>query len=302
MNTAVDIAGIEYKSPVFLASGTAGFGFEFAEILDISRLGGIVTKTITPLPRAGNPPPRIFETPCGMLNSIGLANPGLDGFLNDVVPNLENMPTDVIVSVGGSSIDEFIHLVEAVSALNFVSAIELNLSCPNVKKGGIHFGRDATVVEKLMRTLRKRTDKKLWAKLSPQVTDIVELALAACSGGADAIAVTNTLPAMAIDIWTRKSHLGAGTGGLSGSAIRPVAVALINTLFSKISVPIIGLGGISHPEDAVELILAGASAIQIGSGAFANPMLPIKAHEFLSEYSEKQGFDSVAEFVGAIRK
>ncbi len=301
IDTSVKIGNWTYRSPVFLASGTAGFGFEFDKIIDLSVIGGIAVKTITTEPREGNPPPRIWETPSGMLNSIGLANPGLDVFLDETAPKLENLPTDIVVSVGGTSIEDFKHLVSRVSEISFASAIELNLSCPNVKDGGMHFGRDAKTVFELLSELRKTTDKALWAKLSPQVTDIVELGKASADGGADAVAVTNTFPAMAIDIATQKPRLGANTGGLSGSAIHPVAVALVFKLYDALNIPIIGGGGISHPEDAVELMLAGAAAVQIGSGVFSNSSLPIETQTFIAEYAKSKGYEKVSDITGAVK-
>ena len=296
----ITIAGENYKNPVFLASGTAGFGFEIGEIFDISQLGGFVAKTITVKPREGNPPPRIWETPCGMLNSIGLTNPGIESFVSDVAPRLSKLSTEIVVSVGGGTEEEFCQLVETVSELDFVSAIELNLSCPNVKKGGIQIGRDSQVVNSLLKQVRKLTAKPLWAKLTPQVTDIVELGLSAQDAGADALVVANTLPAMAIDIHTRKPQLGAKTGGLSGPAIHPVAVALIFKLKPNIAIPIIGVGGIGSPEDAIELMIAGASAVQIGSGYFSDTTLPLRTIEFMKSYIDDKGFDDISQIVGSV--
>ena len=297
----IEIANHILKNPILLASGTAGFGYDIADVLDISQLGGIVTKTITLEPRDGNPPPRIWETPSGMLNSIGLANPGLEVFTKDIVPLLADLPTEVIISVGGNSEGEFIELVEKLSEIEFVNTIELNLSCPNVKEGGIHFGRNPDTVFSLLKKLREITEKSLWAKLSPQVTDIAELGIAAQDGGADAISLINTLPAMAIDIKTRKPMLGAITGGLSGPAIHPVAVAMVYELSKKIGIPIIGIGGVYRPEDAVELIIAGASAVQIGSGYFADTTLPQRTVSFLDSYISRNGFDNVAQIVGSVK-
>lgn len=301
MDLSVKIGDTIYKSPVFLASGTAGFGQEFARVIDLSSIGGVITKTITSMPREGNPPPRLWETPAGMLNSIGLANPGIDAFINDIAPKLADLPTDIIVSVGGTSINDFVNLVEKVSAIDFIPAIELNLSCPNVRRGGMHFGRDTAVVSELFAKLRPLTEKNLWAKLSPQVTDIAELAMVAQQSGADAVVVMNTLPAMAIDIETKKPRLGAITGGLSGPAIHPVAVALVHSLRSKIDIPIIGVGGISSGEDAVELMLAGACAVQVGSGTFANANLPTQINKFIADYINRQGYSSAAEIVGTVK-
>ena len=297
----IEIAKQVLKNPILLASGTAGFGYDIADVLDIFQLGGIVTKTITLEPRDGNPPPRIWETPSGMLNSIGLANPGLEVFIKDIVPLLADLPTEVIISVGGNSEGEFIELVEKLSEIEFVNTIELNLSCPNVKEGGIHFGRNPDTVFSLLKKLREITEKSLWAKLSPQVTDIAELGIAAQDGGADAISLINTLPAMAIDIKTRKPMLGAITGGLSGPAIHPVAVAMVYELSKKIGIPIIGIGGVYRPEDAVELIIAGASAVQIGSGYFADTTLPQRTVSFLDSYISRNGFDNVAQIIGSVK-
>ena len=297
----IEIAKQVLKNPILLASGTAGFGYDIADVLDTSQLGGIVTKTITLEPRDGNPPPRIWETPSGMLNSIGLANPGLEVFTKDIVPLLADLPTEIIISVGGNSEGEFIELVEKLSEIEFVNTIELNLSCPNVKEGGIHFGRNPDTVFSLLKKLREITEKSLWAKLSPQVTDIAELGIAAQDGGADAISLINTLPAMAIDIKTRKPMLGAITGGLSGPAIHPVAVAMVYELSKKIGIPIIGIGGVYRPEDAVELIIAGASAVQIGSGYFADTTLPQRTVSFLDSYISRNGFDNVAQIVGSVK-
>ncbi len=297
----IEIAKQVLKNPILLASGTAGFGYDIADVLDISQLGGIVTKTITLEPRDGNPPPRIWETPSGMLNSIGLANPGLEAFIKDIVPLLADLPTEIIVSVGGNSEEEFIELVEKISEIEFVNTIELNLSCPNVKEGGIHFGRNPNTVFSLLKKLREITEKSLWAKLSPQVTDIAELGIAAQDGGADAISLINTLPAMAIDIKTRKPMLGAITGGLSGPAIHPVAVAMVYELSKKIGIPIIGIGGVYRPKDAVELIIAGASAVQIGSGYFADTTLPQRTVSFLDSYISRNEFDNVVQIVGSVK-
>ncbi len=296
----IEISGSRFSNPVLLASGTPGFGLEDSEIFDIAKIGGIITKTITPNPKDGNLPPRIWETPAGMLNSIGLSNRGIKAFLQDVVPELARIPTGVVVSVGGTSEDEFCDLVELVSDLGFIEAIELNFSCPNVKRGGMHFGRDCDVVSSLLKQLKKISDKPLWAKLSPQVTDIVELGLAVQDGGADAIVITNTLPAMAIDIQTRKPQLGALTGGLSGPAIHSVAVALIYRVAQKVSIPIVGVGGIGRPEDAIELMIAGASAIQIGSGYFSNALLPLEIVNFMEKYLDTNNYESITDIIGSV--
>ncbi|MCD6530974.1 dihydroorotate dehydrogenase [bacterium] len=298
-NLSIEISGVRLKNPVLLASGTAGFGYEIADLVNLSAIGGVVTKTITPLPREGNPPPRIWETPCGMLNSIGLQNPGLEAFLSDIAPELEKLDTEIIVSVGGSSIDDFIKIINSLNELAFIQIVELNLSCPNVAEGGIHFGREPKTVAELVEKVRGIARMAVWVKLSPQTSDIVEIARAAEGAGADVISVINTFPAMAIDIHSRRPRLGGITGGLSGAAVHPVAVATVYALAQKIGIPIIGIGGITRPEDAVEMLIAGASAVQIGSGYFSNTRLPEECVDFLTDYLVQHGFNSVEDIINS---
>lgn len=297
----VQIGRLALRNPLILASGTAGFGFEIENLFGLNNVGAIVTKTITVEPRIGNPPPRVCETPCGMLNSIGLANPGLITFKKDIIPELKNLDTKIIVSVGGENEDEYCEIVTEIRSVSHIAAFELNLSCPNVVRGGINLGKNLKIVQDLVYKLKNLTDKPLWSKLSPQTSDILSLSLASQAGGADAVVIANTIPGMAINIWTREPMLGGITGGLSGAAIHPVAVALIYSLRNKLEIPIIGCGGITKPEDAIELILAGAHAVQIGSGNFLDSLLPINMIRFMKEYLNKCEFNSIKEIVGKIK-
>ena len=297
----VQIDRLTLRNPLILASGTAGFGFEMDNLFGLKNVGAIVTKTITVEPRIGNHPPRVCETPCGMLNSIGLANPGLTTFKNDIIPELKKLDTKIIISVGGENEDEYCEIVNELRSVSHIAAFELNLSCPNVVKGGINLGKDPKIVQDLVYKLKSITDKPLWSKLSPQTSDILNLSLASQAGGADAVVIANTIPGMTINIWTREPMLGGITGGLSGAAIHPVAVALVYSLRNKLEIPIIGCGGIIKPEDAIELILAGADAIQLGSGNFIDSLLPIGTIEFMKEYLNKCDFNSIKEIVGKIK-
>ncbi len=297
----VQIGQLTLRNPLILASGTAGFGSEMETLFGLKNVGAIVTKTITIEPRIGNHPPRVCETPCGMLNSIGLANPGLITFKNDTIPELKKLDTRIIVSVGGENEDDYCEIINELRSVSHISAFELNLSCPNVVKGGINLGKIPKIVQDLVYKLKSITDKPLWSKLSPQTSDILSLSLASQAGGAEAVVIANTIPGMAINIWTREPMLGGITGGLSGAAIHPVAVALIYTLRNKLEIPIVGSGGITNPEDAIELILAGAHAVQLGSGNFIDSLLPIKMIEFMKEYLKKCEYNSIKEIVGKIK-
>ncbi len=302
MNVSLEteLGDLTLRNPIILASGTAGFGIELAETIDLSKIGAIVTKTLTASPREGNPPPRIWETECGMINSIGLENPGIDLFIKEIAQQLEDIDTKIVVSIGGENEEEFAELAHKIDSIEHIAAIELNLSCPNVKRGGIQFGQNPRLVEKVVLMVKKSTDKPIWAKLTPQVSDIVEIAKAAEEGGASAVVVGNTIPAMAIDIWSGKPRLGAITGGLSGPAIHPVAVELVFKLHGKIGIPIIGCGGVTKPEDAVELMLAGASAVQIGTATFIDHKLPEKTTNFIANYLEKKSKTKIGQIIGQV--
>ncbi len=270
-NLAVDFAGIKLKNPVLTASGTFGYGEEYAEFVDLNRLGGVIVKGISLKPIAGNPPPRIWETPSGMLNAIGLENPGVDVFLREKLPFLRQFDTAVIVNIFGYSADDYIAVAERLDDAEGVSGIEVNISCPNVKAGGMVFGTDLKATAELLSAIRTKTRLPLIAKLSPNVTDVTAFAKAARDAGCDGLSLINTLLGMAIDVRTGKPRLANCTGGLSGPAIRPVAVRMVWQVAQAVSLPIIGMGGIVTSEDALEFIRAGASAVAVGTANFSNP-------------------------------
>lgn len=299
IDLSVNIGSLRLKNPVLMASGCFGWGSEYSKVFDIDALGGIVTKTITLKPREGNKPPRIWETPGGMLNSIGLANPGVETFINEAIPFLEKVRCARVVSIAGETVSEFERLLSIIAPLEPVDAIEINISCPNVEKGGMSFGTDPAVVSRLFASLRVITKKPLWAKLTPNVTDIVEIAKSAVEAGADALVAINTLIGMDIDIMNFTPRLGNITGGLSGPAIKPVALAKVYALHKALpNVPIIGSGGIVSPGDAISHMLAGATAIQVGSGIFANPLLPLEIIENLELYCLNMDFPRAAYITG----
>ena len=293
----VNIAGVDFKNPVIAASGTFGFGREYAELYPLSELGGISCKGTTLHERPGNPPPRVTETPGGMLNAVGLQNPGVEHFIKEDLPWLSEQGTRIIANVAGSTVEDYCKTAELLND-TAVDMVELNISCPNVKEGGVQFGVTAAGVEGITRAVRDRCKKPLMVKLSPNVTDITEMALAAESGGADALSLINTLTGMRIDI---NSIIRNNTGGLSGPAVLPVAIRMVWQTAQKVKLPIVGLGGISTPEDAVEMLLAGASAIQVGTAIFTDPYAPIKIRDGLLEFMEKNGVKSVRELTGGIK-
>lgn len=281
------------------ASGCFGFGREYAKLYDINLLGGIATKTVTLEPREGNLPSRICETPGGMLNSIGLANPGLKVFIKEELPFLKTLSCVKVVSVAGETEEEFIKIISKLSPLDGYDVLELNVSCPNVERGGMAFGTDPGIVSSLVSVLRKETKKPLWVKLTPNVTDIVSIGKASVDSGADALVAINTLVGMGIDIVTCTPRLGNVLGGFSGPAIKPVALAKVFALHRALpDVPIIGVGGISEPSDAIEFLLAGASAVQIGSGIFPNPGLPLVVIEGLQAYCLENNFANASDLTG----
>lgn len=292
------LAGLTLKNPVMTASGTYGFGEEYAAFYDSSRLGAITVKGITPLPRRGNPAPRVVETPSGMLNAVGLENPGLDEFLTTYLPRLEKLKTPVIVNISGFSLDDYALMAAALPEDSCIAAVEVNISCPNIKQGGLAFGTDPKSAEAVLRATRKNTKLPLIAKLSPNVTDIVTLAKAVENGGADIVSLINTLLGMRIDIKTRKPVLGNIMGGLSGPAVLPVAVRMVYQVYQAVRLPIIGMGGISTWQDAVEFMLAGASAVSVGTANFVNPLAPLEIIDGLAEYCRQNGFTAVREIVG----
>lgn len=299
IDMTVDIAGIKLKNPVITASGTFGFGREYAGFYDLSKLGGIAVKGLTLEPREGNKPPRIAETPGGMLNSVGLQNPGVDYFMDKELPFLRQYDVAVIANIAGNTVEEYCRMTERLGSN--VDAIELNISCPNVKEGGVAFGTKCDSVYHITRKVKECCKVPLIVKLSPNVTDIKEVAAAAEEGGADAVSLINTLLGMAIDINTRKPVLGNMVGGLSGPAVKPVAVRMVWQTAQTISIPVIGMGGISCWQDAVEFILAGADAVAIGTANLVNPYAPLEIIEGLKKYLIKNEYKSINELKGSIK-
>ncbi|MHB8845449.1 MAG: dihydroorotate dehydrogenase [Nitrospirota bacterium] len=298
---SVDFAGIKLKNPVLTASGTFGYGEEFADIIDLNRLGGIIVKGISLKPIKGNPPPRIWETPSGMLNAIGLENPGVDVFLRDKLPFLRTYDTAVIVNIFGYSLEEYVGVAERLDGAAGIAGLEVNISCPNVKAGGIVFGTNVSAASELLAAVRRATRLPVIAKLSPNVTDITEFAKAARDAGCDGLSLINTLLGMAIDVRSRKPRLANCTGGLSGPAIRPVAVRMIWQTAKAVSLPIIGMGGVMTADDALELILAGASAVAVGTANFVNPRATVDIAEGIERFLVQEGTGSVRELVGQVR-
>lgn len=301
MNLKVTIAGVELDNPVITASGTYGFGREYGEYMDLNELGAICVKGLTLEPRAGNPPPRITETPGGILNSVGLQNPGVDLFIDYDLPELKkNYTCKVIANIAGSSVEDYCTMAEKLDP-SPVDMLEMNISCPNVKAGGVAFGTQADMVEHITRVVRERTTKPLIVKLSPNVTDITEMAKAAEAGGADALSLINTLLGMAIDIRTRRPILANVTGGLSGPAVKPVAVRMVYQVRQVTKLPIIGMGGVSSGEDAVELLLAGANAVAVGTANFMDPCACLHIKQGIVKYMEQYGITDVTQLSGAVQ-
>jgi dihydroorotate dehydrogenase (NAD+) catalytic subunit len=294
----VTIGSLTLKNPVMTASGTFGYGMEYADFFDISRLGGIVVKGTTAEPREGNPYPRMAETPSGMLNAVGLQNKGIERFIKEIYPLMREIDTNRIVNVGGYSIDSYVECAERIAGLALIPAIELNISCPNVKQGGMAFGIYASSAAKVVRAVRKVYPKTLIVKLSPNVTDITEIARAVEAEGADSVSLINTLLGMAIDVEKRRPLLSTVTGGLSGPCIKPVALRMVWQTVQAVKIPVIGLGGIASWQDAVEFLLAGATAIQIGTYNFIDPAISIKVVEGINDYCDRHGYKSVRELVG----
>ena len=296
-NLAVKIGNLEFRNPVLTASGTFGYGMEFEDFIDLSQLGGIFVKGTTLYPREGNDYPRMVETASGMLNAVGLQNKGVDYFISNIYPAVKNIDTHIMVNVSGSTIEEYVACAEKINALDKIPAIEVNISCPNVKQGGMAFGTDSISAAQVVKAVRKVYQKLLIIKLSPNVTDITEIAKAVETEGADAVSLINTLLGMAINIEKRKPILSAITGGLSGPCIKPVALQMVYRTSKTVRIPVIGIGGISNWQDAVEFILAGATAIQIGTANFIDPTVSIKTIEGIDNYLDRYSFKSVQELI-----
>lgn len=297
---SVKIAGVEFNNPIIAASGTFGFGKEYSEFYPLENLGGISCKGITLQKRDGNPPPRVAETPSGMLNAVGLQNPGVDVFIKEDLPWLKQQNTVVIANIAGNTPEEYCEMAEKLSDTD-VDMVEMNISCPNVKSGGVQFGTSCESVGAITDAVRKHCTKPLIVKLSPNVTDIVSIAKSAESNGADAISMINTLTGMRIDINTRRPIIRNNTGGMSGPAVFPVAVRMVWQVSGAVNIPIIGMGGISSWQDAAEMLIAGASALQIGTVLFSDPYAPIKINEGLNKFLDENGLKSVSELTGTIK-
>ncbi len=299
MNMKVNIAGVEWNNPVTVASGTFGSGAEFAEFVDLNRLGAVTTKGVANIPWAGNPTPRVAETYGGMMNAVGLQNPGIELFCERDIPFLKQYDTKIIVNVCGKSTEDYCEVVERLADED-VDMLEINISCPNVKEGGIAFGQNAKAAEEITKAVKKYAKQPVIMKLSPNVTDIAEMAKAVEAGGADAISLINTLTGMKIDINRRKFVLANKTGGVSGPSIHPIAVRMVYQAFHAVKVPIIGMGGIASAEDAIEMILAGASAVSVGTANFHNPSVTMEIVDGIQDYMKQYGFTSVNEMVGLV--
>ena len=296
----VNIGNLALKNPVMTASGTFGYGEEYTDFVDLSRLGGILVKGTTLEPRQGNDYPRMAETPSGMLNSVGLQNKGVHYFVSDIYPRIKEYDTNIIVNVSGSTIEDYIACTEALVGLDKIPAIELNVSCPNVKEGGMAFGTSCVSAAQVVRAVRKVYDKTLIVKLSPNVTDIAEIALAVEAEGADSVSLVNTFLGMSIDAEKRKPRLSTITGGLSGPCIKPIALRMVWQVYNAVKIPVIGMGGISNTQDAIEFILAGSSAIQIGTYNFINPTVSEEVVDGILDYMNRHNIDAISDLVGKL--
>ena len=296
---AVEVAGIRMATPIMGASGTFGFGMEYEDFLDLADVGAVVSKGITPKPRAGNGGVRIAETPAGMLNSIGLENPGIEVFCRDILPEAAKLPTAFIVNISAGTAEEYGEMAQMLD-VEGVAGIEVNISCPNVKEGGIVFGTDPKQAARVTQEVKKHTKKPVIVKLSPNVTDITQMARAVEEAGADAVSLINTLTGMAIDVEKRQPLLGNITGGLSGPAVKPIALRMVYQAAQAVSIPVIGMGGIQTGEDVAAFLLVGASAVEIGAENFANPRAVVEAAAGLDAYLERQGIEHVRDLIGAL--
>lgn len=299
IDTRVNIAGVELKNPVMTASGTFGSGMEYSEFVDLSRIGGVVTKGVADVPWPGNPTPRVAETTGGMLNAIGLQNPGIDVFCKRDIPFLKHYDTKIMVNVCGHSTEEYLRVVERL-ANEPVDLLEINISCPNVKEGGIAFGQDPKAVEAITREVKKVAAQPVVMKLSPNVTDITVMARAAEAGGADAVSLINTLTGMKIDVERQTFALANKTGGMSGPAVKPVAVRMVYQVAQSVNIPIIGMGGIATAEDALEFILAGATAVSVGTANFINPYATVEIAEGIETYMKRHNIEKLTDLIGAV--
>jgi len=302
MNTQVTIAGVDFKNPVMTASGTFGSGMEYSEFVDLNRLGAVVTKGVANVPWPGNPTPRVAEVYGGMLNAIGLQNPGIDVFMERDIPFLKQFDTKMIVNVCGKTVEDYVEVVERLGEEAAVSMLEINVSCPNVKEGAIAFGQKADALFGITQEIKRHAKQPVIMKLSPNVTDITEMAKAAEAAGADALSLINTITGMKIDIHKRKFAIANKTGGMSGPAIKPIAVRMVYQAAHAVKIPIIGMGGIATAEDAVEFLLAGATAVSIGAMNFVNPYTTVEVVEGIENYMKRYGIENVTELIGAVQE
>ena len=297
----VNIKGLSLKNPVLTASGTFGYGEEFADFVDLNRLGGIIVKGTTISHREGNPYPRMVETPSGMLNAVGLQNHGVNYFINNIYPRIKDLDTEIIVNVSGAKVEDYVAVCERLAPLDKIHAIELNISCPNVKQGGMAFGTSCSGAAQVVSAARGAFDKTLIVKLSPNVTDIADIARAVEAEGADAVSLVNTFLGMSIDVEKRTPYLSTITGGLSGPCIRPIAVRMVWQVANAVKIPVIGMGGIATAEDAIEMMMAGASAVQMGTAIFNDPYAPIKVCEGMEKFLAEQKIEKISDIVGTVK-
>lgn len=301
VNLNIDLGkGLALKNPVLTASGTFGFGEEYAPFIDLERLGGFIVKGTTLEPREGNPYPRMAETPSGMLNAVGLQNKGVDYFIEHIYPRISGLDTQIVVNVSGKSVEDYAETARRLSALDGIHAIELNISCPNVKQGGMAYGTTCEGASEVVSAVRQAWDKHLMVKLSPNVTSITDIALAVEAAGADSISLINTLLGMAVDVERRRPMLSTVTGGLSGPAVKPVAVRMVWQVAKAVKIPVVGLGGIRTAADALEFIMAGASAVQIGTANFVDPTVTVQVVDGLADYCRRHGVERITDLIGII--
>ncbi len=296
----VNIGALKLKNPVLTASGTFGYGEEFADFIDLSRLGGFIIKGTTLNHREGNPYPRMVETPSGMLNAVGLQNKGIDYMIEHIYPRIKDAGSEVIVNVSGATVDDYVAVCEKLAPLDAINAIEVNISCPNVKQGGMAFGTSCSGAAEVTRAVRRAYPKNVIVKLSPNVTSIADIAKAVEAEGADSVSLINTLLGMSIDVERQRPHLSTITGGLSGAAVRPVAVRMVWQVAHAVKIPVVGLGGIMNGRDAIEFMLAGARAIEVGTANFIDPAVTIKIIDYMNDYCERHGVDDINDIVGMI--
>lgn len=302
VDLSVNIGKLKLKNPVLTASGTFGYGEEYSDFVDLNRLGGFIVKGTTLNHREGNPYPRMVETPSGMLNAVGLQNKGVDYFINEIYPRIKDVDSQVIVNVSGACLEDYVKVCEKLAPLDKIEAVEINISCPNVKQGGMAFGTTCAGAESVTKAIREAYDKTMIVKLSPNVTDISEIARAVEAAGADAVSLTNTFLGMAINVETQRPYLSTITGGLSGACIRPIAVRMVWQVANAVKIPVVGLGGIMNGRDAVEFMLAGATAVQLGTANFVDPAITVKVVDYIEDYMKRHGIEKVTDLIGAMKK